>query len=329
MNDLRAEILMQLTDKLSKKNLDKVVLALDTTLHNYNIEAKSRELALYDTTNDRVLKAFLSTKKLEGKSVNTLKQYNYILTQLFSGLGTSVRDITTEDIRNFLATYQTTKDISLVSLDNMRSIYSLFFKWCEIEGYINTNPMLRISPFKVPKKMVHAFTETELDMLASQCTSFRDRAIIEFFYSTGVRATECSDMNICDIDFDRKLAIVNHGKGDEEGIVYISDKCMYHLKQYLEYERGEYEIDDPLFVGKKGRLTRSGLEYIITKLGNSAGIHAHPHKFRHSFGTHMTKRGVGIQIVQKAMRHRNIESTMVYVETANAEVQNAHSRVIA
>jgi site-specific recombinase XerD len=324
-DELRNNILTEMSSKLSESQLADLQSILDIQFNQYNIERKSTELAVIDETNTIVLKNFLNVKLLEGKSPGTLKLYKYTIETILGQINKNIDKITTNDLRQWFAEYKVRDNISPVTLNNRRVILNSFFKWCCNEGYVRENPVSRIAPFKEPKKHVNAFTSKEIETLCDACKSTRDRAIIEFLYSTGCRVTECSNMNISDVDFKENTAIIQHGKGDKERLCYISEKAMYWLEKYLN-ERKDQDI--ALFTGRKGRLTKAGIEYVIRKLGNETGIDAHPHKFRHTLATNLVQRNAPIQQVQRIMGHESLDTTMVYVDLDDSEIHNTHTRLI-
>ena len=323
---LRREILNVLTNEVNDNNIIvNFQNQLDIILYKYNISVKSTELAIIDNTNEIILKNFLGVKKLEGCSDSTIKHYNAILRILFNDINKNIPDIATNDIRYHLANYQNTNSISTRSLDNMRRIYSTFFKWCFDEKYIKENPMSRISKFKVQKKHINAFTESELETLFDACDNIRDRALLEFLYSTGCRVSECIDVNISDIDFKECTVLIKNGKGNKQRITYISDKCMFYLNKYLE-DRNSNDI--ALWISKRGRLSKRGVEVIVKNIGDKVGIDAYPHKFRHTLATNLIKRNVPIQMIQKMLGHEDLSTSMIYIDIDNRDVKSAHNKYI-
>jgi site-specific recombinase XerD len=323
--EIRSRILTDMVDKLNPEETDELSKILDTVLYEYNIERKSTELAITDESNDILIKNFLGTKLLEGCSKKTVEHYRGTITRMVSIINKPIKDITTNDIRYHLVSWQINRQVSNTTLNNMRKVYSSFFKWLKTEQYIQENPMERIKPFKTEKVEVHPFTGKELELLFDNCQTVRDRALLEFLYSTGVRVSECADMNIDDIDFIRSTAIVRHGKGNKERKVYISDRCMYWLEKYLN----DRKINDvALWTGRKGRLTKAGIEAVVRRVGDRANVHAHPHKFRHTLATDLIRRNAPLPVVQKILGHEDLSTTMIYVEVDDGEIKNTHKKLV-
>ena len=326
MDKLRNEILQNMYDYLDSDQLQKLELTLDFYLNEYNITEKSREVATYDHSNDIMVKNFLGTKKMSGLTPRTVEHYAKMIGVMLNDIGKPIPDITTNDLRYHFAKWQIDRGVSGVTLNNMRRIYSSFFTWLENEEYIDKSPMRRIQSFKTPKKQVSPFTEKEMEQLYSACDSLRDLALLHFLYSSGARITECANTDIKDLDLKRGEFIIRKGKGNKERKAYLSEVAMLWISKYLDKRTD----DNPaLWVGKRGRLTVRGLEAIISKIGEKAGVeNAHPHRFRHTLASDMVKRNAPVHLVQQILGHEGIDTTMIYVAFANDEAKNAHRKLI-
>lgn len=326
-DELRNLILYQMKPILDDSQILKLGTTLDFLFADYDIVQKSREIAVVDDCNDIMLKNFLATKTITGASQKTIKQYMTVINLMLDDIGKQIEKITTEDIRKHLAKWHIQKNALPSTINHMRSIYSSFFGWLEIEGYIPVNPMKRISPIKFAGKPVEPFTEVEVEKMLNACESFRDNALVRFLLSTGVRAEECVDLNISDIDFRKAEFIVREGKGGKSRKLYISDVTMMWLTQYLETRK---DNDDALWVSRYGRLTVRGLQTIVTRIAEKAGVEkAHPHKFRHTFATELANKGVPVSIIQALLGHSNINTTMIYVKMNDEEIRGYFNRLVA
>lgn len=326
-DELRSLILYQMKPILDNTQIIKLENTLDFLFGDYDITQKSRELAIMDDHNDVLLKNFLATKTISGMSQKTIYQYMAVINLMLGDIGKNIEDITTDDIRKHLAKWQIQKSALPSTINHMRSVYSSFFGWLEIESYILVNPMKRISPIKFVGKPVEPFTEVEVEKMLNSCESLRDNAIVRFLLSTGVRAEECVDLNISDIDFHKAEFIVREGKGGKPRKLYISDVTMMWLTQYLETRK---DNDDALWISRYGRLTVRGLQTIVSRIAEKAGVEkAHPHKFRHTFATDMAKKGVPVEIIQALLGHTNINTTMIYVKMNEEQIRSYFNRLVA
>lgn len=316
-----------MNDKLSAEQLNNLSIVLDIVLFEYNVEKKSTELAIYDDSNEIILKNFLGDKLLQGRSERTIRAYEERLRKMIEGIGKPVTKIEPADIRGYLAKYLTENQVAPSTMQNARNYYMSFFSWMENEDLIEKNPMRQIQSFKVPKKQVKAITEIEVEKLRSVCDNVRDRALIEFLFTTDVRAQECSDLNFDDFDFPNRSVTIVNGKGGKERTVYLSDKTILWIERYLK-ERTDNE--SAFWVGKKGRLTVSGIEYIVRNLGEKANLkHIHPHQFRHGFATEMARKGMSAPMIQIMLGHESLDTTRIYMEIQDSDIKNAFNKFVA
>ena len=306
----KIEMIEQLQYKLGKEELMLIEGVLDFLFQQYTVSPKKNEIVVYDGNNDRIISQFLAIKRLEGKSENTLKQYHDATHALCDDLNKNIQDITTNDIRYHLANYQAVRKVSNATLDNKRRFLSSFFAWLTAEEYIKKNPMLLIKKIKQDSVVKKPFSDTELEQMRDNIDSKKEKALFEFLLSTGCRISEVTRLNISDINFDTGECIV-FGKGAKERKVYINDKTLYHLKEYLKKRKDE---EQALFLNKHGtRLQKGSAEAMLHKIGNRANVsNVHPHRFRRTFATNLVKRGVPIEHVQKLMGHTTLDMTMHY-----------------
>lgn len=278
--------------------------------------------------NKYLLERYLRSKQLEGLSSLTLKNYKQNISYLQSAVLKRFENMTTRDIKNFLYDYQLENKISNSTLDDMRRVYSSFFNFLDEEDYILKNPVKKIHHIKSKKSIKKAFSEEEIIRLQDSCTSKRDRALIDFLYSTGVRVSELCRLNITDIDFNNKELIV-FGKGNKERIVYFDSRTKVHLNDYLE---SRDDNNDALFVVSAEpheRLTPAGVEYIVKMVGNKAGVKkCHPHRFRRTLATRLINRGMPIEQVQKLLGHTKIDTTLIYAQVDQSNVKSSHERFV-
>jgi len=194
------------------------------------------------------IKMFISAKRLEGLSKESLKYYSMILGYMNEDIKKPSLEITTDDLRSWLATYHKKKSPSKVTLNNMRRVLSSYFGWLENEDYISKSPVRRIHNIKTDKIIKKTLSEKDIDALREACTNIRDKAIIDFLYSTGVRISELVRLNRSDINFAERECVV-FGKGNKERIVYFDELTSENLTNYLETRKD----DNPaLFVSEHG-----------------------------------------------------------------------------
>ena len=213
---------------LDQAQCKQVDYGLRMLLQNYEMKERCTDIMDIEKSYLQYLQLFIIRKKTEGKSDRTLQQYQLHLNKLLQYLNKPLDKITEDDLFLYLACYRKTKNISNSYLDNMRLVFSSFFTWLNNKGYITKNPTMGLEPIKSEKKIKKPFSDEELKRLRRACTQDRDIALIEFLYSTGVRASELVSLNRSDIDFCEKNAIV-YGKGNKEREVYLTATASLYL----------------------------------------------------------------------------------------------------
>jgi site-specific recombinase XerD len=313
---------------IDSRQADALKGVLSRTLQEVTVSEQTDRQADEASENAHFLSIFIAAKQVEGCSEKTLGYYSATIEKLLAAIGKWVKDITTDDLRGYLAKYQQENNSSKVTIDNIRRIFSSFFSWLEDEDYIVKSPVRRIHKVKTAKVIKEAFSDEDLEVLRDTCERVRDLAIVEMLSSTGMRVGELVRLNRAAIDFNERSCIVL-GKGDCEREVYFDARTKLHLSEYLD-ERTDY--DPALFVSVKsphGRLTISGVERILRKLGEDAEIaKVHPHRFRRTLATMAIDKGMPIEQVQKLLGHVKIDTTMHYAMVNQSNVKNAHRKFI-
>ncbi|SCH79512.1 Tyrosine recombinase XerC [uncultured Clostridium sp.] len=275
------------------------------------------------------LKMFLDAKKIEGCSDRTIQYYRVTVEHLLSHTDSSVRKITTEEIRAYLAEYQKRNGCSNVTIDNIRRNISSFFSWLEEEDYILKSPMRRIHKIKTKVVVKSVISDEGIEKLRDNCTQIRDLAMIDLLYSTGIRVGELVNLNIEDIDLEGRECVV-YGKGDKERRVYFDAKAKVHLKEYIEKRK---DGNQALFVtldAPYDRLKISGVEIRLRQLGRRLELDKiHPHKFRRTMATRAIDKGMPIEQVQKILGHSQIDTTMQYAMVNQSNVKTSHQKYMS
>ena len=289
----------------------------------------SRNKSVSSVSNSNYLAMFLNAKKIEGCSERTLSYYKTTVEKLLDRITDPIRKVTTDDIREYLASYQGLNDCSKTTIDNIRRNISSFFTWLEEEDYIIKSPMRRIHKIKTTKTVKEVISDEEIEQMRDKCKNLRDLAIIDLLYSTGIRIGELVRLNIDDIDFEERECIV-FGKGDKERRVYFDAKTKIHLTDYIN---SRFDTNPALFVtldAPYDRLQISGVEIRLRHLGRELGINkVHPHKFRRTMATRAIDKGMPIEQVQKLLGHSQIDTTMHYAIVNQTNVKVAHRKFIA
>lgn len=325
----RNELMQAMIGVIDSNQMQKLGNAIATLFTRFKIESKCTDVGFIESTNENLKKRFLASLRLEGKSEQTLNQYSIAIDMMFTDIEKNVIDITTNDIRYHLAKYQTTRKVKNVTVDNRRRNLSSFFSWLTKEEYIDKNPMLRIAKIKSEIEVKIPFSDNDLERLRVSASitrnGKRDRALIEFLMSTGCRVSEVVELDLTNVDFLKGECIV-HGKGNKDRKVYISDKCMYYLNEYLTTRKFQSNI---LFTSKTGgRWSKQSIESIIRTIAQKAKVeNAHPHRFRRTFATNALNRGMPVQHLQKILGHNSLDTTMIYCQIDDELIKFEHKKV--
>ena len=271
---------------------------------------------------------FVSAKRIEGCSERTLNYYKTTIDNMLNSVDKKVNNIETDDLRKYLADYQLNNQCSKVTIDNVRRILSSFFAWLEDEDYIIKSPTRRIHKIKTMKTVKETYSDEELEKMRDSCDEIRDLALIDFLSSTGVRVGELVNLNIKDIDFEKRSCVVL-GKGSKQREIYFDARTKIHLQNYLSTRTDNNQALFVSLLHPFNRLKISGVEIRLRELGNKININrVHPHKFRRTMATKAIDKGMPIEQVQVLLGHSKIDTTLEYAMVNQNNVRNSHKRFI-
>lgn len=287
----------------------------------------------------RLKTEFIEYMEIErGRSVKTVENYDRYLTRYlaFSKLS-SPKNITEQSVREFRIHLNRAEGVSGTMKHKTQNYYLIalraFLKFLRKRNIESLNPE-RIELAKVGARDLDLISAEELNRLlkapaGSSLSDLRDRAILELFFSTGLRVSELCSLNR-DLDLSRDEFSVR-GKGEKVRVVFLSPEAKQAIKAYLA-KRGD--VDDALFVqmGKAAskrndiRITPRSIERIVKKYATKAGItrKVTPHVIRHSFATDLLENGADLRSVQAMLGHANITTTQVYTHVTDKHLRQIH-----
>ena len=282
----------------------------------------------YKKENKRLFESFLDSKKLEGRSDNTLHYYRSTLAKLLSSFDKPLQNVTTNDVREWLLLYKET-GVSNTTVNNVRRIFSSFFGWLEAEEYILRDPMRRIHRVKEEYQIKKPFSEWEIERLRVHLKdSVRDRAMFELLLSTGMRLTELRGLNQGDVDFSEREIIV-FGKGAKQRIVYFDERTSLFLNKYLESRDDDNPALFATINNPHERLGKAGIGTTVREWGRNTNIeNVHPHRFRRTMATRALRAGMPIEQIQVILGHSSIETTRIYAKVNQDDVKYAHRKYV-
>ena len=333
MEDHEGELINSIVNGLQKyvdpNNIQDVKNIIIGCCYKYDILTKETQLTVYDNFNERVLHRFIATKRIEGRSDKTLERYELFIKKLMDFYPElSFKEITTSNLRFFLAMYQDQGKDSNTTMDGIRRIYTSFFNWLADEDFISKSPAKRLTKIKHDTMKEEPFSESEMESLMLAAKTIKDKAILEFMYSTACRVSELCQAKLTDIDFINKRIIL-HGKGNKDRIVPIMDKTMFYIEKYMS-QRGLDDGCDALFITSRRpyrAMTADAIRRKLATIANVANVsNAHPHRYRVTRITTLLKRGMKLEEVQLIAGHTDISTTAMYNRSDIALVESEFRR---
>lgn len=258
----------------------------------------------------------LVEKKL---SINTIETYKGDLKYYLEFLGNkNIAKVTKKDITKFIESLKD-KNLNKKTINHIigtvKNIHNYFSLYHNIPNV--TENIVRLKTKKIlPKVLTIEEVDLILDIELKTSYDYRNKAMLELMYSSGLRVSELLDLTVNDIDFENDLVKV-FGKGSKERIIPIGDYALNALSKYVgEYRNSLIKFPtDILFLNNHGKkMSRSGFFKIIQKLAEEKGIKKEisPHVLRHSFATHMLESGADLRSIQELLGHENMSTTSIY-----------------
>ena len=282
----------------------------------------------------KILGQFHNYLRLErGLSENTVKSYRRDLDHLasfFAEDGQTALALTRGDLEDYLKRQE---HLSPRSLARHISSLKSFFAFLVLEDFRSDNPTEMMDGPKLARKLPTVLETEEIDkMIAAIDRSLpqgeRNLAIVETLYGCGLRVSELVNLEINQLFFEEGFIRVL-GKGDKERLVPINPVAMAAIERYRQEVRVHTKIKagegDILFLNRRGkRLSRAMIFHLVKTLAEKAGIRKKisPHIFRHSFATHLVRRGADLRAVQAMLGHESITTTEIYTHLNNEQLRD-------
>jgi len=327
------EILNSMCNSLNAEQLDQLENVLVEKFYKVRMEeARSDLVPVVQDGNELKIRLFIGSKMTTGRKQNTLKHYNTEIRNVIAFINKNIEDITAMDLRYYYSYCRRERNISMATMQTRLHYLSSFWDFLNTEGLVNENPVKKIGSVLVEKVIKKPFSAAEMEALRVHCDGIRDRALMEVMYSTGVRVSELTALNICDIEMGKQETIV-YGKRSKERRVYLTDTAKFHLRRYLKDRMRiegltEDELQDrPLFAITKApydRLSVAGVQYMLRTLGEKANVkNVHPHRFRRTIATELLSRGMHIEEVKELLGHEKLDTTMLYCTVKEQNVRES------
>lgn len=240
--------------------------------------------------------------------------------------------VTLQDVRIFLGEL-TERELSRNTISRKISSLRAFYQFLLKNHVVAENPFSYIHLKKKTLRLPRFFYEKEMEALfqtvkGDKPLDFRNEALLEVLYGTGIRVSECRGISIKDIDFDLSVVLI-HGKGNKERYVPFGHYASVAIQEYLEKCRSVlmakyHKEHDYLFVNHYGdQISVSGIEYVLNQIIKKSSLTAdiHPHMLRHTFATHLLNNGADMRTVQELLGHASLSSTQIYAHVTKEHLQ--------
>lgn len=285
------------------------------------------------------LTEYLTILKLEyNLSENTVASYKNDITKFIAyAEDNKVFDAAEIDYNLIAKYFEEQKKRGIQTSTNARYLSSLksFFSYLYQNKYIHKNPAEKISASRKTRKLPSVLSFYEINQILEAAAGddklgLRNRALLETFYSCGLRVSELINLKINDLLLNEEIVRIT-GKGAKQRIVPIGNSAAEWITEYMLHSRPHLEIKgkslNHVFLNPRGtKLSRMGIWKIVDKYVKAAGIEkeVHPHTFRHSFATHLIEGGADLRAVQEMLGHADISTTQIYTHIDRDYIKQVH-----
>lgn len=267
-------------------------------------------------------------------SENTIKAYNNDLKKFKNFIkNKTINNIDENSIKDYIK-YLNKENNDPKTISHNISTLRSFYKFLLIEKRIKKNPMEYIELPKTKKSLPKTLSIEEIDKLLdinlTDAFSFRNKAMLELMYSSGLRVSELINVKIHDIDISNCIIRIM-GKGSKERIVPLGDYAIRYIELYLKEHREKLikrELNDYLFLNNHGEhLTRQGFFKILKTIAKEKNIKTEfsPHTLRHSFATHLLNGGADLRSIQEMLGHSDISTTQIYTHVSKEKLKENYN----
>ena len=290
--------------ELSKKYLQefKLYIEVEKNFSKYTVRAYSSDILSF--------LIWLNERDIKEVNYNVIREYLLYIQQFNYSKTTTARKIA-----------------------SLRTFYRFLYR----ERIVEANPAMGVHAPKRGKTLPEFLTEAEIEQVMNNVkintpAGYRNRAILELLYATGMRVSELSNLNFENLNLEENEIKV-FGKGAKERIVLVSERAKRFLETYIKTVRGliskgsEMSVNSPVFINKTGyRLQPQSVRIAINDVMNNIELpkHVTPHVFRHSFATKMLENGADLRVVQELLGHSSISNTQIYTHVSAERLKHSY-----
>lgn len=273
-------------------------------------------------------------------SKHTAKAYCSDILDFLLWIGdTDVGEVTLAKVReylHFIQKFNYKKNTIARKIASLRTFYKFLYR----EKRSDSNPAMSLNAPKRAKSLPKFLTPFEVEQILNNINietpaGFRNKAILELLWATGMRVSELSGLNIEDLNLEENEIRV-FGKGAKERIILVTDRAKSFLERYIKtarpiiakgYTVSENE-DSPVFINSTGfRLQTQSIRKAINEVVDKIQLpkHVTPHVFRHSFATHLIENGADLRVVQELLGHASISNTQIYTHISSQHLKEVYN----
>lgn len=272
--------------------------------------------------------------RASNSTAKTLAGHRYALGKLVAAVGgeTPLEALSADSLRGVLLGLSES-GLAPHSVASVAKAIKAWSRWLADEEYVPKDPFARVRLPRTDDAAKPIFTVAEVEALLASCkgpsrTARRDAACILLLFSTGLRATELCNLRVEDVDWEQGSITVRRGKGGKGRVVPLGPRVALALQRYLDSRlRRPRPGIDALFLTVTGKsMTYAALEQALEVRGQQAGVHANPHKFRHTCAVLYLRNGGKLETLRLLLGHSDLKMTLHYARLAGVDVCNGHQQ---
>lgn len=267
-------------------------------------------------------------------SNNTITSYKQEIIKFKEFIDKDLIEVNKDDIDKYLK-YLSDNKLSSKTISHYITCLKEFYKFLQMNDLKQENPLEFISQPKIKKTLPNVLTKEEINLLLkftpNTALEYRNKAMIELLYASGIRISELINIKIYDLDLVNDTVKIM-GKGNKERILPIGEYSCNILKEFIDKYRNQIlnkNNSDYLFPSKKNEhITRNAFFVILKNTAKKAGIKREfsPHTIRHSFATHLLDNGADLRSIQELLGHSDIATTQIYTHVTNKHLREIYNK---
>lgn len=255
--------------------------------------------------------------KIQGKSPRTQRMYTFFNKNFLEFIKKDTDLITEDDIKTYFAYLLSEKKNDPASVALARSSLKFFY-----DDILKKKLLVGIKTPKKIRRIPEVLSKDEIKRLIDNSGSLRNKILVEFLYSSGLRVSELAKLKVRDINLDEKTGLLKEGKGGKDRFFILSEVLVKDLREYLKNNKSEY-----LLPSSTSSITTRSIQKAIQRMAKRANIQrkVYPHLLRHTFATHLLEAGVDIRHIQELLAHSSLQTTQFYTQVSTKELKKIKS----